>query len=175
MSGYNYVVPALSWRDIGDTADKVRSVFGLSNKPQFPVMDVLERILDQKLKFFRLEVGSLADMGDAEGLTSQDGSFVRLREDVYVKAWNGDGRARFTAAHELGHHVLHTGIPLARADQREYFPPFRLSEPQANQFAAEILMPRHLIARTDEADAVAKRHGVSLVAAHNRLDYVRRM
>lgn len=174
MSGHNFVVPPLSWEAIGECADGVRSVFDLSDKPRFPIMRVIERILDHKLKLLHLQVGFPADMGDAEGLTCPSGTFIRLREDVYVKAWNGDGRARFTAAHELGHHVLHTGVPLARAELHERLPAFRLSEPQANHFAAELLMPRRFIVRADDARAVARRHGVSHAAAHHRLSYVRR-
>lgn len=174
MSGNNHLVPPLSWAAIEGLSDDVRAVFELSDEPYFPVMTVLERVLDHKLEFLSFEVGSREEMGDAEGLTCPEGSFIRLREDVYRKAWAGDGRARFTAAHELGHHVLHAGVPLARVKQSERYPSYRLSEPQANIFAASILMPRRFIREDDDLHSVAKRHGVSRAAAINRLEYLGR-
>ena len=52
--------------------------------------------------------------------------------------------------------------------------PYRLSEPQANQFAAEILMPARLIRRNDTAATVAVRFAVSMEAAQNRIEYLDR-
>ena len=59
-------------------------------------------------------------------------------------------RQRFTIAHELGHLLLH-GYKTPHADRRFRFRDARSSEGsaieeiQANQFAAELLMPRELI------------------------------
>jgi len=92
---------------------------------------------------------------------------------MYEAAWAGDGRARFTAAHELGHLVMHTNIPLARAKPEERIKPFRRSEPQANQFAAELLMPPRFFLLDDDERTVMERHGVSWEAAKNRLEYLR--
>lgn len=174
MSGNNQLVPPLSWAAIEDLTNSVRAALKLSDEPHFPVMTVLERILDHKLELLSLEVGSRDEMGDAEGFTCPEGSFIRLRDDVYRKAWEGNGRARFTAAHELGHYVLHAGAPLARVKQSERYPPYRLSEPQANVFAASILMPRRFFTEAEDASTVANRHGVSREAANNRLKYLRR-
>ena len=174
MSGYNQLVLPRSWANIECTTDRIRLLFNLSDEPEFPVMILLESILDQRLEFLRLEVGSNDDMGNAEGFTCPEGSFIRLRDDVYRKAWAGDGRARFTAAHELGHHVLHAGAPLARVRPGENHPAYCLSEPQANYFAASILMPRRFITEADDARTVANRHGVSREAARIRLKNLRR-
>lgn len=175
MSGYNHLVSPRSWERIEDIVNNVRDALELSNEPYFPVMTVIECILDYELEILCLEVGSREDMSDAEGLTCPEGTFIRLREDVYEKAWRDNGRARFTAAHELGHHVLHACTPLARVKPNKKYPAYYLSEPQANHFAASILMPRRFITETDDARTVAKRHSVSQAAAINRLDYLRRM
>jgi Zn-dependent peptidase ImmA (M78 family) len=121
---------------------------------------------------FHFIVGDDEMMEGAEGYTAPDGSFIMLHEKVYAAVLRMDGRARFTAAHELGHWFMHTNIPLARASDHEVVKPYRLSEPQANQFAAEILMPVQMIARTDTMMKVASRFAVSLEAAQNRLDYL---
>lgn len=173
MSGEDYKVAPRSWDEIARTADTLRIGLRLSSVPYFPIMDVLERVLDQMLGHIQLEVGSKADMGIAEGHTCPKGEFIELREDVYEGAWAGNGRARFTAAHELGHLILHSNAPLARARPGEEIASFRRSEPQANQFAAELLMPPRFFTPPDTAHQVAQRHGVSLEAARNRLQYLR--
>jgi Zn-dependent peptidase ImmA (M78 family) len=167
----DFKVPAKSWPQIGAEADRIRKSLGLEGTPRFPIIDVIEKLLCDRLELVQFEVWTMADMGDAEGYTCPQGSFIRLREDVYEKACNGDGRARFTAAHELGHFVLHTNIPLARTRRGDGTAPFRLAEPQANQFAAEILMPREYVRGVASAQALVDAHQVSFEAAMNRIRY----
>nr|WP_246359728.1 ImmA/IrrE family metallo-endopeptidase [Stakelama sediminis] len=97
-----------------------------------------------------------------------------LREDVYRGAWAGEVRDRFTAAHELAHWAIHTKIPLARATAGQEVPAYRLSEPQANQFASELLMPARFFTILDTVHTVMDRHGVGYKAASNRLEYLNR-
>ncbi len=172
MSSQNYVVPARSWDNIGQIADAVRVQFSLSDEPNFPVMDFLELVLFQRMGIVDLRIGTRKEMGDYEGFTDPKGQFIVLREDVYENAWNGNGRDRFTVAHELGHFFLHTGIPMARAASDSSIKPFRLSEPQANQFAAELLMPRQFLNAGDTVQSVIDRHGVSINAAANRIRFM---
>lgn len=171
--GPNYIVPARSWSDIEKLTDQLRGSLGLSHNPRFPVMQVMEHVLDHQLALFRLLVGTSEEMDDAEGLTDPSGSFVMLRDDVYEKAWANDGRARFTASHELGHWVLHTNVPMARAAPDHNVPPYKLSEQQANRFAVELLMPSAFISRLDTAKDLVDRFGVSREAASLRLKNLR--
>ena len=172
ISGSDYVVPPLSWDDIGATTDNLRSRFGLGSIPYFPIVEFIEKILDQRLEFVRFEVGTETEMKGAEGFTCPKGEFIMLRQDVYEKACEGEGRARFTAAHELGHLILHTGVPLARTTVKNSFPAYRLAEPQANRFAAELLMPQTFMLREDDAQSVTKRHGVSYESAQYRINTI---
>lgn len=174
MSGQNFIVPPLSWESIGTQTERLRQRFGLNDTKNFPIMTVLEKILDQKLDSVRLEIKSISEMGNAEGYTDPQGDFIRLREDVYENAWKGEGRARFTAAHELGHWILHTNTPLARARDDENIPAFRLSEPQANQFAGRLLIPAKFIGPEDTPMTVMMNHGVSSKAAIVRLHNIRK-
>jgi Zn-dependent peptidase ImmA (M78 family) len=139
-----------------------------------PVIEIIKRVLDQRLGLLNFEVGSQKEMGRAEGYTCPKGEFIMLREDVYEGVWAGEGRARFTTAHELGHWAMHTNIPLARARRGDGTPSFRLAEPQANQFAAEFLMPECFIDALDDEDDLIQRFGVSWEAACNRLRYLRK-
>lgn len=69
---------------------------------------------------------------------------------ILVNAEHAEVRKRFTVAHELGHLLLH-GYATAHADRFFKLRDARSSEGsaideiQANQFAAELLMPRQLL------------------------------
>jgi len=170
----DFIVPPRRWDEIGDIADIFRSKLGLADVPKVPVIEVLEQVLDNGLNLVRLEISTAAEMKGAEGYTSPDGKSIMLRGDVYESACMGDGRARFTVGHEIGHWALHTNIPLCRAKHGESLPPYRLAEPQANQFAAEFLMPVRFMTSQDDVDLVMKRHGVSREAAANRLHQLKK-
>lgn len=66
--------------------------------------------------------------------------FIQFTTPTYERAHSDEPRARFTVVHELGHLVLLHSRTLNR-DQRREIRAFEDSEWQANQFAAEFLMP----------------------------------
>lgn len=170
----DFVVPPQSWDNIRDRAQSLRQRFGLNQQPYFPIIEFIEKVLDQRMGFVRFEVGDYHEMSEAEGFTCPDGEFIQLREDVYEGACRGDGRARFTAAHELGHLIMHTRIKLMRAPIGQNIVSYRLAEPQANRFAAELLMPEGFVTYSDTAETIMERHGVSCEAAENRIQYLRK-
>ncbi len=67
-------------------------------------------------------------------------SLIQIRNTTYVDACRNDGRARFTIIHELGHLLLGHQRSLHRDNGRK-IEAFENSEWQANQYAAELLMP----------------------------------
>ena len=175
MSEQDFRAPPLSWAKIRERAGALRIRLNLVDEPYFPVMDVLEHVLPRIMPSFGLEVCEENEMEGAEGLTDPDGEFIRLAESVYLQACRDQGRARFTAAHELGHLALHAGVRLARIAPGtvKSVRPFERAEPQANQYAAEILMPvGHIYLGDTESDLV-DRFGVSWEAAEHRLTYLR--
>ncbi|MBS8275149.1 ImmA/IrrE family metallo-endopeptidase [Thalassospira tepidiphila] len=176
MSEFDFEAPPYSWDEIHHTTERLRAEFNQTRSPAFPIMEFLEQVLDQEMDEISFRVGSIGEMGSAEGLTCPYGTFIELREDVYEAAWQNGGRARFTAAHELGHLILHSdsNSPLKRATLSHRLPAYRRCEPQANQFAAELLMPRGYITTTDSASSVSARHLVSIEAAANRIQFLQR-
>lgn len=91
-------------------------------------------------------------------------------------------RKRFTAAHELGHYVLHRdlmqhGQHMDRLFSKNPFAPqgqiSHYHEVQANRFAADILMPANLVSyryqRNPDLNTVAAEFGVSPSAMQIRL------
>lgn len=175
MNDQGFSVTPRSWKSIRTIANNFRKSVGLDQEASIPVMELVEDVLYTRLGLFRLEITDHSEMNGAEGFTDPSGSFMMIREDVYVKALSGDGRARFTVAHELGHMILHTGQPLlARAPSNHNLKPYELSEPQANKFAAELLMPPAYFKSTDTVSIVADRHGVSMDAARFHLKGLRK-
>ena len=156
---------------VREAATGLRSALSLNNDPLFPVMTVLEKVLDNRLNLIRLEVWPDSDLRGAEGLSFKDDEGVDriiLPQSVYHGAWDDDGRDRFTASHEIGHWALHSRCALARSHAAT-LRPFENSEWQANLFAAEILMPVNFIYEDDTPQDLVNRFRVSLQAAELRL------
>jgi transcriptional regulator with XRE-family HTH domain len=147
------IVPALSTQAIRSFADTVRSVFVEADQIDVPIMDILEFRMEQVFEGFYIDVQDREAMGEDEGRMVAGTNGIVLREDVYDDAWKGDGRARFTACHELGHFLMHRTVTMARArDDADKI--FCDSEWQADTFAGTLLMsPRHLPRFTDAQDA----------------------
>jgi hypothetical protein len=96
-----------------------------------------------------------------------DGHAIELRGS------SGERRLRFTIAHEIGHFVLHPERAISERGGATNRATARL-EHEADQFAAELLMPEHLVRQAvldDGADArrLADRFDVSAQAMSLRL------
>lgn len=174
MSQADFIVSPVSWAQLHKLTTELRQSFGLENERKFPIIEFIEDVLCGQMEMLDFQVWSKDEMKSAEGYTCPNGTFLALREDVYLAALNGDGRARFTAAHELGHFVLHSNRPLARVNDRSRVKPFMLAEPQADRFAAELLMARDHMRATDDVATVVERHGVSASAATIRISNFRK-
>jgi Zn-dependent peptidase ImmA (M78 family) len=151
-------------------------------QPPVPV-DLLARLVGAKIRYEQFDGD-----GDVSGLVRRrpDGSAI-----IGVNAANSLRRQRFTIAHEVGHLLLHLDEDF-HIDER--FPiGFRSEvsslavdprEIEANQFAAELLMPASflradLLGRSfdiesdDALDELATRYEVSLQAMAIRLSSLR--
>lgn len=82
---------------------------------------------------------------------------------IGVNSSHAPTRQRFTVAHEIGHYVMHAGQPMfvdrfaTRVNWRNG--DSNKEEIEANQFAAELLMPRELVTREVER-ALTKRRTI---------------
>ncbi len=116
---------------------------------------------------FNFEVWSEARMKGNHGLTVTTEKTIILREDVYERALAGHGRDRMTAAHELGHYILHSNVDITFARADTNLKTYECSEWQANCFGGEILVPYHrkelLVGKS--VQEIADLCGVSLEAA----------
>jgi Zn-dependent peptidase ImmA (M78 family) len=156
-------------------ADSFRRELGMGDIKYFPIIEILEQVLDLKLGIVRIEVEDDNVMGDMEGFTDPAGEFIRFSETVYRQAYLQRPRARWTAAHEAGHFFLHTRKPLTRVANKadiQAIKPFECPERQAHQFAAELLMPRRFIRPNMLISEVMRDFGVSEEAAIKRIKFI---
>jgi len=180
MTGLRRRVPGRSRADISSRADVLRQHLKLLSGERvdaFPVVDYVEFILPQVFEDFVLEIVEDKEMPGMEGATWPDRMRMQLPRSVYERAAANDGRSRFTMSHELGHLLLHRGIPFAREMRSSEFgeskvsdiATFECSEWQANEFAAALLMPASLVRECPSVRDVMERFSVSKAAAEARL------
>ena len=106
-----------------------------------------------------LSEGALQPMGDSHA--------------IVVRGASNERRRRFTIAHEIGHFVLHPGR-LAPERGGAVSEAWQEQEREADQFAAELLMPEDLVREAvvehgDDASRLADRFDVSRQAMQTRL------
>lgn len=173
MTGFRRRVPPRRRSEITELADLYRSfvpAIAGDSPDAFPVVEFIEFVLPRAYDDFVLELVDDHEMPGMEGATWPDQKHMKLPRTVYERAAAGEGRARFTMAHELGHLFLHAGIPFARSSPTGgTIAAYECSEWQANEFAAAILMPASLVRECGSIRDIMERFGVSKAAAENRL------
>lgn len=134
-----------------------------------------------------------SEEGRTEYDEEQDEIVVKLRNDIWRRAQEGEGRSRFTAAHELGHALLHSGLMKKHSGKffREFLrtaseklpedvPIYCSPDYQANSWAGAFLLPtqgvRQYLKRMQAADEetsiekIARHFDVSVQAARIRIE-----
>lgn len=99
----NVVAQGISRKQIRAFTKYVRELCGMTDRMYFPVVEFLKIILPNLIDDFTYEIVEHSEMPDKEGETIPSLNTIKIREDVYEKATQGDGRARFTILHEVGH------------------------------------------------------------------------
>lgn len=153
-------VEPMSRKSIRDLVAKFREIFGLENTLFFPIVQFIEWCLPQLGLDF--EILDVCEMQDTYGLTNTNKNTLYIREDVYIRAYNGVARDRFTLCHELGHFLLHTPDRVSFA--RGEIPIYRDPEWQANTFAGELMAPYRLT-HNMSVDEIVEQCGMSRKAA----------
>jgi hypothetical protein len=179
MSTDDYVVGPLRDFEVREAAKTLRRFLGWGDAERVELL-LLETVSEiwtvRGRKPFKLEVVSDDELPDSSGLTTYDGSriIVKIPRRIRYKAFMGDGYARYTIAHELGHATLHLdklieGAALPRRwagnATSSWIPKFRSAEHQAMVFAAAFLINDHTARRLSSPEEVSVQAGVSLTAA----------
>jgi Zn-dependent peptidase ImmA (M78 family) len=152
----------MSRKDIRKLAFEVRRVFMQDKSPYFDIVRFVENGLSYIWSDYDYEICAVDEMNDNHGLTDVKKHTIKIREDVYEGAVAGNGRDRFTLAHEVGHLIIHSGqnFKLARGKIKVYEDP----EWQADVFGGELLVPAHLMKGASLEDIIMD-CGVSTAAA----------
>jgi predicted transcriptional regulator len=143
---------------------------------EVPPVDVAE--LAGSLCCLRVRVGAdLRALVNAASDMHVSGVLLPATSEIWVRRDESETRRRFTIAHEVGHHFLHSDgatvlcrpVDVDQADETA-----RAKEREANRFAAELLMPEPLIRERVKVDgldvtALAGTFNVSPIAMAFRL------
>jgi Zn-dependent peptidase ImmA (M78 family) len=129
----------MSRADIRKLAFDIRRIYSQDESPFFDIVRFVEYGLSYIWSDYDYEICGVNELHDNHGLTDVKKHTIKIREDVYEGAVDGNGRDRFTLAHEVGHLLIHSGqnIKLARGKIKTYEDP----EWQADAFGGELLIP----------------------------------
>lgn len=151
-------------RQIEKLADSIRTELGVGPSDRIAMRPILDHYLDDIVPDAYLVVAYDNEMDGAEGRTDWLEPVITLSASTYSKLRKSDPRARSTAAHELGHLLMHTRQHVFhyRTKSKD-----RCVDPewQANTFAAALLMPRHAFLKMKTVRQAMKAFGVSRGAA----------
>lgn len=158
------LVTPYSNKGLWELANRVRASFVKADQIEFPIIEALEFKLADFIDGFYLDVCDQSEMGRDEGRVIAGKNCIMLRKDVYEAACRGEGRARFTACHELAHFIMHREVVMARTRTEEE-PVYRDAEWQADSFAGSLLMSSQHLQRFEDADDAAAQCGMTPMAA----------
>lgn len=166
-----YIADPLSRKDIREMAYRLRKVFGFENELNFPIVQVIEFLSNNGV--FNLEICTVDEMGTKYGETIPSENIIKLREDIYDKACEGDGFARSTCAHELGHwligHSEETVSFCRKEDDLRQRRAYEDPEWQANCFSGELFVYKHLVEGM-AVDEIVEKCGVTPSMAYYQLE-----
>ena len=171
----SFIAKSISRKQIRDYARYIRKLCNMENTIYFPVVKFLELVLPKLIDDFNLEIEERSIMMEKEGETIPSCNTIRIREDVYNKAATGDGRARFTILHEIGHLLLHDNenVALCRTPLGSRIKAYEDPEWQADAFSGELLMAEHLI-KNMSVDEICEKCGASYAAAQCQYNQIRK-
>jgi hypothetical protein len=169
-------VQGRSLRDIWRESLKIRANFSFSLGQKFHIIEFIELVLSRIIPELVFQVWADEELENGIlGLAHFWPPEIIMAESAYIQAVNGGSRGRWIAAHELGHIWLKHGLETAfqgPAKSAVRIPTRFSAEFQADEFAAELLMPA-AICRTMTVAEIAKIFGVSTSLAKRRVNFIR--
>ena len=141
----DHIVSPRSMKNIREIVNRIKKQCGLYESLQFPIVFFWEQIIPKYFHDYRFLYVEDEELDGLEAYTDHNLKIVKVKTSIYERALNGTPKDTFTLAHEIGHLFLHDGEAMIFARTSERFPAYKSAEWQANYFAAEMLMPSHLI------------------------------
>lgn len=162
----DYIVESKSREDLRRLARVLREFLGLENELWIPIVELLD-VLSEIFSDFSYEIVRDIELpSDTHAETDIRTGHIRIKESVYLRACNGEGRDRMTIAHEIGHYftLCFCGFSLQRNFKRQEVKSYNDPEWQAKCFAGEFMVAHHLTGNMDVTQIV-EACGVSNEAA----------
>lgn len=177
------------WKDVENIAALAlewRKLEGHYNSPSFNILEFLQFTLPNRI------IGKAIEIRPTEIIENDLPALVCFKRErkygyqlaeLLIKPWilkeaklNGE-KARFIIAHEIGHLVLHDcdSQPFSPGMEKKlrFLENEESAEWQANQFADQFLVPRHIGSSFTDASELAQYCHVELECAKRRIQEIR--
>jgi hypothetical protein len=172
----DYCVPKRKNKEIRAEALSAKTFYQTEKRRPVNIVRCLEsgRIPTRRgCKPLTYNVADDDEMGNRDGKTEfvADAVVISVKRSVHQKAIWGDGRARMTLAHELGHGVMHHGATMFRNSdavgptELSRTGPWESAEHQAKVFASAFLIEDQVAASLSSPEEISTEFLVSLEAA----------
>lgn len=168
-----YSVEGKSRKELRKLAKVIRKILGIQDVLYFPAVKVLE-ILQEFDENASFEIVTADELQKGEhAVTDIVNKVIKIREDVYYGACDGNGRDRMTIVHEFAHFIMLCclGFQLTRTFDEVDVPAYKDPEWQAKCLAGELMMDSDLICHLS-ASEIVKKCGVSVPAAKTQMKYL---
>lgn len=162
-----YIAEPIQRAELRSLAKKIRKLWQVEDRLYIPVITILEKIMPLLFPPFDYDYVPVEDFPNKKhGETDIVNHIVRIREDVYYGAIEGNGRDRMTVMHEIAHYLLIVicGVKFERNFYNKDVITYQNPEWQAKALAGEIMCPHDKIKDLSFLDVMIK-CGVSEDAA----------
>lgn len=168
-----YISEPMQRKTLREFAKIIRKKMCVEDIIYLPVVTILENIMPLLFPGFTYDIVRKSELPDnRHAETDVVNKIVKIREDVYLGAINGNGRDRMTIMHEIAHYILIVvyGVKFARNFGGKDIRAYKSPEWQAKALAGEIMCPHNII-KSLSVEKVAKKCGVSISAAKYNLNH----
>lgn len=152
----------LSDEAIEKKAEEIRAKAGIEYVYNVDMDGTLQR-LKKRSDSFKVRVANTGELGNEEAFMDCENHTMILSHTTFDELKKYGMRAKFTAAHELGHYVLgHEGNTKRTADKKIYSSTKqKIQEIQADKFASFFLVPTKLARSCKSAAEIQEKFQVS--------------
>lgn len=166
-----YSIEPKSRADLRKLANELRNILGLQNILWIPIVEILD-VLPDIFPDFSYEIVEDTEMpASIHAETDIKTGHIRIKESVYNRACNGEGRDRMTIAHEIGHYftICYCDFKIYCNYAEGNIPSYRDPEWQAKCFAGEFMVSKKLTKNMTPRE-ISISCGVSIDAAKIQYD-----
>lgn len=151
------------------TTTSLRELTGSAHVNAPDLVSVLKKFTDVVPEFSYERVLD-DELPDASAMADCKTKTIYFRESLFQKLLDGDTRARWTVAHEIGHIILgHQGNRFRKDQIGKLYGWTRIEEREADVFASRFLVPTVMATACKDAFEIAQKFQISLPAAEIRL------